>query len=445
MFLSILTKRGLSRQWLTHFFRIAAYATFRTAGVWLMSSLPHYLPRTPARVNAPASMSSRAVNTDAVELSIVMPCLNEAETLAICIRKARAFLNDAGVAGEIIVADNGSTDGSRQIANAMGARLVGVEARGYGAALIGGIAAARGRFVVMGDADDSYDFADLMPFLTALRSGGELVMGNRFQGGIAPGAMPALHRYLGNPVLSWLGRAFFRAGVGDFHCGLRGFSRDHILKLGLVSPGMEFASEMVVKAVLHGLDVRQVPTSLSPDGRSRPPHLRTWRDGWRHLRFMLSHAPRVLFVYPGVALSSIGALTVALLAQGSVSVGAVDLGITTELFAAMAVLLGAQLVAFGILARLHGAAHGLWPESAGVARFRRLFSVERGCVAGGLLTLAGFAGVVTLFVNWGASGFGPMNGAQQIRLAVPAMTACVLGLQAVFGSFLVGLLDTRRP
>ena len=379
-----------------------------------------------------------------VELSIVMPCLNEAETLAICIRKARAFLDTSGVAGEIVVADNGSTDGSRQIANAMGARLVGVEARGYGAALIGGIAAARGRFVVMGDADDSYDFANLMPFLDVLRGGAELVMGNRFQGGIAPGAMPVLHRYLGNPVLSFLGRAFFRARVGDFHCGLRGFSRDAILRLGLVSPGMEFASEMVVKAVLHGLDVRQVPTSLSPDGRSRAPHLRTWRDGWRHLRFMLTHAPRVLFVYPGLALSSVGAVAVALLTRGDRSLGPVDLGITTELFAGMAVLLGAQLVAFGVLARLHGVAHGLWPESAGVARFRRLFSVERGCIAGALVALAGLTGVVALFVHWGASGFGPMNGAQQIRLAVPAMAASVLGLQAIFASFLVGLLDTGR-
>lgn len=402
-----------------------------------MSSMPHYLPRA-------VPVVPERPEPQALELSIVMPCLNEAETLAVCIRKARSFLDGHGVAGEIIVADNGSTDGSRQIANAMGARLVGVEARGYGAALIGGIAAARGRFVVMGDADDSYDFENLMPFLVALRDGGELVMGNRFKGGIAPGAMPVLHRYLGNPVLSFLGRAFFRAGVGDFHCGLRGFVRERVLALGLVSPGMEFASEMVVKSVLHGLDVRQVPTSLSPDGRSRPPHLRTWRDGWRHLRFMLTHAPRVLFVYPGVALSVAGALTVGVLARGDLSLGRVDLGITTELFAGMAVLLGAQLVAFGVLARLHGVAHGLWPESAGVARFRRLFSVERGCVAGGLFALAGLAGTVALFVNWGASGFGPMNGAQQIRLAVPAMAATVLGLQAIFASFLVGLFDTPR-
>lgn len=378
-----------------------------------------------------------------LELSIVMPCLNEAETLATCLRKAQAFLRTSGVAGEVIVADNGSTDGSHQIANGMGARLVGVPQRGYGAALIGGIAAARGRYVIMGDADDSYDFADLMPFVAALRDGGELVMGNRFQGGIEAGAMPLLHRYLGNPVLSFLGRRFFDAPIGDFHCGLRGFSRDAILRLGLTAPGMEFASEMVVKAVLHGLDVRQVPTRLAPDGRSRAPHLRTWRDGWRHLRFLLTHAPRVLFLYPGVALAGVGGAAVGVLATGSVSVGGVELGVTSELFAAMSVLLGAQLLGFGALARLHGVSNGLWPASDGVARFRRLFSVERGAIAGGLLALLGLAGVGLLFVGWGRAGFGPMDTAHQIRLAVPAMLATVLGLQAVFTSFLVGLLDRR--
>jgi hypothetical protein len=372
-----------------------------------------------------------------------MPCLNEAETLAVCIRKAQAFLARSGIAGEVIIADNGSTDGSRQIANAMGARLVGVEMRGYGAALIGGIAAARGRYIIMGDADDSYDFSDLQPFLTALRSGGELVMGNRFAGGIQPGAMPMLHRYLGNPVLSFLGRRFFKSAIGDFHCGLRGFSRDAIGKLGLRSPGMEFASEMVVKAVLHGLDVRQVPTRLAPDGRSRPPHLRTWRDGWRHLRFLLTHAPRVLFVYPGLALGAGGLVTTGMLSGGEVALGAVALGITTELFAAMAVLLGAQLVGFGVVARLYGVSHRLWPASAGVARFRSWFTVERGCIAGGMITTLGMAGIVALLADWSRAGFGPMNPTHQIQLAIPAMLATLLGLQTVFTSFLIGLVDSR--
>ncbi|MEG3084516.1 glycosyltransferase family 2 protein [Sphingomonas sp. PB2P12] len=380
---------------------------------------------------------------DAVELSIVMPCLNEAETLALCIRKAQAFLRSSGIVGEVVIADNGSTDGSRQIANAMGARLVGVEARGYGAALLGGIAAARGRFVIMGDADDSYDFLALMPFVTALREGGELVMGNRFQGGIARGAMPPLHRYLGNPVLSFLGRRLFNARIGDFHCGLRGFRRDSVLGLGLRSPGMEFASEMIVKAVMHRLDVRQVSTTLACDGRSRPPHLRTWRDGWRHLRFLLTYAPRYLFVYPGLVGVTAGGAGVAALATGGIELAGVELSATTMLFAAMATLLGSQLIGFGVLARLYGVASRLWPTSPRVEQFRRYFSVERGCILGGALLLLGLAGSLALLLQWGRTGFGPMEPVHMMRAAIPAMLASVLGLQTMFTSFLIGLIDTR--
>lgn len=376
-----------------------------------------------------------------IELSIVMPCLNEAETLATCIRKAQAFLASSGVRGEVVIADNGSTDGSRQIANAMGARLVAVETRGYGAALIGGIAQARGRYVIMGDADDSYDFSALMPFVEALRAGGELVMGNRFRGGIAPGAMPPLHRYLGNPVLSFLGRWFFRAKVGDFHCGLRGFDRDAIMTLGLSSPGMEFASEMVVKAMLHRLDVREVPTTLSPDGRSRPPHLRTWRDGWRHLRFLLTHAPRMLFLYPGLAAMVLGSAGVGILSTGGVDVAGVEFSATTMLFAAMLVLLGSQLVGFGVLARLYGVSSGVWPGGRSVDRFRRLFSVERGCILGGALFALGLAGSAGLFAAWMRAGFGEMEPLTMMRLAIPAVLATVIGLQTMFTSFLIGLVD----
>ena len=379
-----------------------------------------------------------------LELSIIMPCLNEAETLAVCVRKAQAFLTRTGISGEVIVADNGSTDGSRQIANALGARLVGVETRGYGAALIGGIAAARGRHIIMGDADDSYDFSALMPFVRALRDGGELVMGNRFQGGIASGAMPPLHRYLGNPVLSFLGRRFFGARIGDFHCGLRGFGREAIARLGLRSPGMEFASEMVVKAVMHRLDIRQVPTTLSPDGRSRPPHLRTWRDGWRHLRFLLTYAPRFLFVYPGLAAAGLGTAGVTTLAMGGVRLGGVELSATTMLFAAMSVLLGSQLIAFGVLARLYGVAGGLWPTSATVERIRRRFSVERGCVAGGSLATFGVIGAVALVLQWSRAGFGAMEPLLMMRLAIPAVLATLLGVQTVFVSFLIGLIDPRQ-
>ena len=379
-----------------------------------------------------------------IELSILMPCLNEAETLAMCVRKAQAFLVASGIAGEVIVADNGSTDGSRQIANALGARLVGVETRGYGAALIGGIAAARGRYVVMGDADDSYDFSALMPFVLALRDGAELVMGNRFQGGIAPGAMPPLHRYLGNPMLSFLGRRFFRSAIGDFHCGLRGFDRAVIAGLGLRASGMEFASEMVVKAVLHRLDIRQVPTTLSPDGRTRPPHLRTWRDGWRHLRFLLTYAPRFLFVYPGMAAAGVGAAGVATLATGGVRLNGIELSATTMLFAAMSMLLGSQLIGFGVLARLHGVAGGLWPTSATVEQFRRGFSVERGCIAGGAIAMSGLTGAAMLVAQWSRAGFGAMEPLAMMRLAIPAVLATLLGVQLVFVSFLIGLIDSRQ-
>ena len=380
----------------------------------------------------------------ALDLSIVMPCLNEAETLALCIRKARQFLDRSGIDGEIIVADNGSTDGSRQIANAMGARVVAVAARGYGAALIGGIAAARGRYVIMGDADDSYDFATLDAFIEALRGGGELVMGNRFRGGIAAGAMPRLHRYLGNPVLSAIGRLFFAVDVGDFHCGLRGFRRDAILSLALRSPGMEFASEMVVKAALNGLDIREVATTLSPDGRSRPPHLRTWRDGWRHLRFLLIFAPRYLFVYPGLAAAAIGAAGVVTLSFGSLGVAGIELSATTLLIAAMLLLLGGQLIGFGIIARLYGVVQGLWPASLSVERFRRWFTVERGCLAGGGLFVMGGAALAAAVFHWMQRDFGPLDPVATMRLAIPAVTGLLLGLQTVFTSFLIGLIDRRN-
>ena len=254
--------------------------------------------------------------TDALELTILMPCLNEAETLAICIGKAQSFLTRSGIAGEVVVADNGSTDGSQAIASANGARVVPVPEKGYGAALAGGITAAHGKFVIMADADDSYDFANLDLFVAALRDGADLVMGNRFAGGVAADAMPWHHRYIGNPVLSFLGRLFFRTPVRDFHCGLRGFSRVAIQRLNLRTIGMEFASEMVVKSTLSNLDVREVPTTLKKDGRSRPPHLRSFRDGWRHLRFLLLFSPRWLFLYPGITLLLVGLLIGAALMRG---------------------------------------------------------------------------------------------------------------------------------
>lgn len=401
-----------------------------------MSAAPA-LKKLPVRSQPP-------VQEREVELSIVMPCLNEAETLAVCVKKAKAFIADHGLVGEVIVADNGSTDGSQQIANALGARIVHVPARGYGAALIGGIEAARGKFVAMGDADDSYDFGGLMPFVEQLRGGADLVMGNRFQGGIAPGAMPPLHRWLGNPVLSFLGRIFFKIPVGDFHCGLRAFNRDSIRELGLTTPGMEFASEMVVKAAIEKLDIREVPTTLQPDGRSRPPHLRTWRDGWRHLRFLLIFAPKFLFLYPGVALALAGLVGVIGLIPGDAHVAGVELGVHTMIFAAMAVLMGSQLIGLSVMARRYGTIAGMWPESGLMRRVRNWFSVERACILGGLMLAGGFAGAVAATMSWAAHGFGNMDPTALMRVTIPSMVLGCVGLQMVVTAFFIGLLDQPR-
>ena len=379
-----------------------------------------------------------------IELTIVMPCLNEAETIAVCVKKATAFLRDNALSGEVLIADNGSTDGSQQIANALGARVVGIPEKGYGAALMGGIREARGRLIIMGDADDSYDFRRLMPFVDTLRAGGELVMGNRFHGGIERGAMPPLHRWLGNPVLSFVGRLLYGTPIGDFHCGLRGFRKDAIEGLGLTAPGMEFASEMVVKATLAGLDVREVPTTLAPDGRSRAPHLRTWRDGWRHLRFLLTYAPKWLFVYPGAVLATAGIAGVAALSLGPVEIGPAELGVHTLLFAAMAVLLGSQLIGFGVLARLYGVANGMWREGPGMARFRRWFTVERGVFGGLGLTFAGLTLAGVLFARWASGGYGAEQPVILMRVAIPAMLATCLGVQGIMTSFFVALLDQPR-
>ncbi len=380
--------------------------------------------------------------TRALELSIVMPCLNEAETLATCIEKANRFLADSGVAGEVVIADNGSTDGSQAIARGLGARVVDVPVRGYGAALQAGIVASRARFVAMADSDDSYDFLGLMPFVAKLREGFDLVMGNRFKGGIAPGAMPPLHRYLGNPVLSFVGRLFYPSEIGDFHCGLRAFRRDAILGLGLKTTGMEFASEMVVKASLAHLRVTEVPTTLSPDGRSRPPHLRSWRDGWRHLKFLLTFAPKWLFFYPGAALAGVGLLLLAALLPGSVHLGSVTLGVHTLLFAAAGVIIGAQLMSFAVVARLFGVQQRLWPTSPRIELARRLFTIDRTCVVGAILLVAGIAIAIGALSGWAGRGFGDMEVEATMRLAIPSVLLCALGVQALVTGFFAALLTT---
>ena len=380
------------------------------------------------------------VPADAVEMTIVMPCLDEAETLGTCIAKALQFFAANHVAGEVVIADNGSTDGSQAIATALGARVVAVPVRGYGAALAAGILAARGRFVAMGDSDDSYDFLGLMPFLDKLRGGEQLVMGNRFKGGIMPGAMPPLHRYLGNPVLSFAGRLFYNAPIGDFHCGLRAFDRAAILGLGLKTSGMEFASEMVVKAQLAGLRLAEVPTTLSPDGRSRPPHLRSWRDGWRHLKFLLTFAPKALFFYPGLLLAVAGLLGLAALLPGSVSVGSVRLGVTTMLFSAAAIIIGAQLMSFAVVARLFGVRERLWPSSPRTELARAWFSIDRGCIAGGVMLATGIVLAVAAVLGWAGTGYGDMDTEALMRLAIPAVVLCALGVQALVTGFFTALL-----
>jgi glycosyltransferase involved in cell wall biosynthesis len=379
-----------------------------------------------------------------VECSVVLPCLNEAETLAVCVRKARACLDALGVVGEVVVADNGSTDGSQEIARAEGARVVDVPVAGYGAALMGGIEAARGRFVIMGDADDSYDLGGLGPFVEALRGGADLVMGNRFAGGIAPGAMPPLHRYLGNPVLSFIGRLFFRSRIGDFHCGMRGFRRDAVLGLGLRTTGMEFASEMVVKATLAGLTVAEVPTTLSPDGRSRPPHLRTWRDGWRHLRFLLLYSPRWLFLYPGVVVMTLGLVLGVALLPGPVEFGDRALDVTALLFAMAMVLVGFQAIVFAVFARAFAMNEGLLPVSQGLERAFRTVTLERGLVIGGLALVVGLALAGYSLVEWGSNDFGALDTREAIRVAVPAATLIVLGFETVMASFFLSLLGLAR-
>ena len=378
-----------------------------------------------------------------VELSIVMPCLNESETLAVCIDKAQQFFADSGVIGEVIIADNGSTDGSQAIAKALGARVVDVPRRGYGAAIAAGIEAARGRYVAMGDSDDSYDFLGLMPFVAKLRDGADLVMGNRFQGGIAKGAMPPLHRYLGNPVLSGIGRLFYNTPIGDFHCGLRAFRRDKVMELRLKTSGMEFASEMVVKAQLAGLTLAEVPTTLSPDGRSRAPHLRSWRDGWRHLKFLLTYAPKWLFFYPGAALALAGLGLLAALLPGSLAVGSIRLGVHTLLFASAGITIGAQLMSFAVLARLFGVRERLWPSSPRTELARRWFTIDRGCVAGAVLLVSGIGIAVAALMGWAGAGYGDMDAEGLMRLAIPSVLLCSLGVQALVTGFIATLLTAE--
>ena len=379
-----------------------------------------------------------------MELTVVIPCLNEAETVATCVSKAALFIEQNGIDGEVVVADNGSTDGSRQLAADAGARVVPIKDRGYGNALTGGILAARGEYVIMGDADDSYDFMNLMPFIVELRKGADMVMGNRFKGGIEPGAMPPLHRYLGNPVLSFIGRLFFRSQIGDFHCGLRGFRRDSVLDLHLQAAGMEFASEMVVKATLARQKIAEVPTSLAKDGRSRPPHLRTWRDGWRHLRFLLLFSPRWLFFIPGMVLLLLGLVIGGATVVGPITIGGVTFDVDTLVAAGGMVVIGFQSVMFWLFTRVYASSEGFLPESPKAAKVLARLSLERVLILGGIIGLAGLVGLISSLTSWQAHAFGRLDYEHALRVMVPSVTALMLSCQAILGCFFLSILDIKQ-
>jgi glycosyltransferase involved in cell wall biosynthesis len=374
-----------------------------------------------------------------------MPCLDEAETVERCVRSARAALEGAGLAGEVIVADNGSTDASPEIAARSGARVVPVAERGYGSALRGGIASARGSYVVMGDADDSYDFSAIPAFVRKLEEGSDLVMGSRVLGRIEPGAMPPLHRWLGNPVLSFLGRLFFRVPVSDFHCGLRAFRKESIERLGLRTTGMEFASEMVVKAALFGLRIGEIPVTLRPDGRARPPHLRTWRDGWRHLRFLLLYSPRWLYLVPGLLLAALGAFLILWLLPGPRRFLGLSLDVHTMMAGGAMVLVGTQAILFGVFAKIFAITEGLRPMDPFFARlFDRYVTLETGLLAGAVTSFGGLALVARVLVAWRAAGWGPLDETETLRWMIPGTLLLALGAEAIFASFFLSILGLKR-
>ena len=378
-----------------------------------------------------------------LEVSILMPCLNEAETIGRCVDRARESIARLDIRAEILVADNGSTDGSQQIALAHGARVVTVDEPGYGAAIRGGVAASSGRYIIMGDADESYDFAEIPPILERLRVGDDLVMGNRFAGGIEKGAMPWSHRWIGNPVLSMTGRIFFASHVRDFHCGLRGFSVDAFRRMRLNTTGMEFASEIVVKASLASMKVSEVPITLHKDGRSRSPHLRTWRDGWRHLRFLLLFCPRWLFVIPGVALMLLGSLMTLWLLGGTRYVGSVGLDIHTMLVSGVFALIGYELMLFGAFIKVFGMRAGFLPSSRRTDSFFRVATLEKGLLFGGALTLTGLALVLVAVVSWGRSGYGVLDTQASMRPLIVAVLLIAGGVQTIFASFVLSMLGIR--
>jgi len=380
----------------------------------------------------------------AVEITVAIPCLNEAATIATCVGKALDSMRRLGVKGEVVVADNGSTDGSQELAQASGARVIAVARKGYGSALAAAVSAAHGTFVIMGDGDDSYDFSRLDPFVEELRQGADLVVGNRFTGGIERGAMPWLHKYVGNPLLTLIAKRMFRSPAGDIYCGLRGFRKAAIESLDLRSTGMEYAIEMVVKSALYRLRVVEVPTTLSPDGRGREPHLRTWRDGWRSLRFLLLYSPSWLFLYPGSAAMVLGTIVTCLLAVRPRTVAGVTYDVHTLLYAAIAVIIGYQAVIFSVGAKLFAVAEGLLPASLTWNRLFRVVTLETGLLLGVLLFAVGLAGSVYALVHWGHHSFGPLDYASTLRRVIPSAALLAIGSQTILASFFLSILGLRR-
>lgn len=378
-----------------------------------------------------------------IELSIVIPCLDEAETIEICIKKAKKFLLTNNISGEIVVGDNGSKDGSIELIKKNGARLVHINKKGYGAALMGAIEASRGKFIIMGDADDSYDFSNLMPYILKLREGYDLVMGNRFKGGIKKGAMPFLHKYLGNPVLSFIGRLFFKIKIRDFHCGLRGFRKDSIKKLELRTTGMEFASEMVVKSSIFKLKITEVPTILSKDGRSRPPHLRTWRDGWRHLKFLLMYSPKWLFFYPGMFFFLLSTLFFIIISINPIHAKELTFDLHTLTYCGAGIILSYQILSFSFLSRIYAINQGLIPVEKKFLNIFNFFNLEKGLLAGIFIFILGFLSSLNLFMDWRQEGYGNINDLNvSFRVLIPSVVMIIVGIQTIFLSFLSSIIGT---
>lgn len=376
-----------------------------------------------------------------LELTILMPCLNEAETLEVCIKKALKSLEENKIKGEVLVADNGSTDGSQDIATKAGARLIHVPKKGYGSALIEGTKKAYGKYIIMGDADDSYDFSNIMPYIDKLREGYELVMGNRFKGGIEKGAMPWSHKYIGTPVISFLGRLFYKSKIGDFNCGMRGYNKESILNLDLKCTGMEYASEMIVQANLNGIKITEIPTTLKKDGRSRPPHLKSFSDGWRHLKFLLLYSPKWLFLIPGMILMLIGLIGSIAFVFDDLHISSVVLGIHSRLYLGGMTIVGLQMIIFSLFAKVYAVNSGMHPREDKITNFLKKITLEKGLIAGFILSIIGIALTIYAIVIWKNAQWGNLNPLDVMPITIPAVCLIIIGVQMIFASFFLGILN----